>query len=332
MDITTLERLVADLRVRLDLFALCEIGADWRLRPGALDFMTCYIVAHGNGFLEIPGKRSPIGPGTLIVVPPKVSASLSGAGLIMHDIRSDECSANGADGLLLFAARKSEASLLLGCASIMAASFGGSLGLFDSLREPLILTAGDAMNSASMDSFLEELAHPSFGSMVIAECMMKQAVVLLFRQQLGADGPSLLTDCMCDQRIVRTAAAMTESPEEKHTVASLAEIAGMSRSSFLSRFFEQYGKTPGEFLLTIRMGSAARLLRTTDLPIKCVAAHVGYASRSYFSRAFRHKFRADPSAYREQSRESEAQQRAHRRPSLRSLEPADQPEFIASAG
>ena len=45
--------------------------------------------------------------------------------------------------------------------------------------------------------------------------------------------------------------------------------------------------TPGGFLLSVRMRAAGRLLATTDMPIKCLAAAVGYASRSQFSRTFK---------------------------------------------
>jgi transcriptional regulator GlxA family with amidase domain len=49
----------------------------------------------------------------------------------------------------------------------------------------------------------------------------------------------------------------------------------------------------------VRLGAAARLLQASGVPIKSVAAAVGYASRSHFSRAFRSEFGLDPSSFRE---------------------------------
>jgi AraC-like DNA-binding protein len=40
------------------------------------------------------------------------------------------------------------------------------------------------------------------------------------------------------------------------------------------------------------------MLKGSDLPVKSIAASVGYASRSHFSRAFQAKFGIDPSAFR----------------------------------
>jgi AraC-like DNA-binding protein len=40
------------------------------------------------------------------------------------------------------------------------------------------------------------------------------------------------------------------------------------------------------------------LLASTDLPLKVIAASVGYKSRSYFTRAFTAFFGSDPTTYR----------------------------------
>jgi hypothetical protein len=53
-----------------------------------------------------------------------------------------------------------------------------------------------------------------------------------------------------------------------------------------------------DFVQAVRLRTAARLLQTSELPVKAVAAAVGYSSRSHFSRAFSGHFGVDPSAYR----------------------------------
>jgi len=42
----------------------------------------------------------------------------------------------------------------------------------------------------------------------------------------------------------------------------------------------------------------AELLRSTKLPVKLIAASIGFASRSHFSRAFASAYGADPSRFR----------------------------------
>jgi AraC-like DNA-binding protein len=72
----------------------------------------------------------------------------------------------------------------------------------------------------------------------------------------------------------------------------------MSRSSFKERFVQVYGETPIEFVTKVRLRLSAHLLVTTDLPVAVVAKSIGYASRSYFSRAFRAAYGKDPASFR----------------------------------
>ena len=76
----------------------------------------------------------------------------------------------------------------------------------------------------------------------------------------------------------------------------------MSRSRFTERFAATYGQSAMAFVHTVRLKAAARLLQHSALPVKCVAAEVGYSSRSQFCRAFRRAFGADPSAFRRGTR------------------------------
>lgn len=72
----------------------------------------------------------------------------------------------------------------------------------------------------------------------------------------------------------------------------------MSRSKFAKVFAEMLDTTPMEFVSRTRLTRGRELLLSTTLPISDIATMVGYASRSYFSRAFRAAFDVDPSTLR----------------------------------
>lgn len=95
---------------------------------------------------------------------------------------------------------------------------------------------------------------------------------------------------------------MLERPAEPHTLRSLAQTAGMSRSAFALRFTVTFGQPPMAFLRALRLHHAARLLESTDLPVQAIAEGIGYTSRSYFTRAFRTQFGTDPRTFRSSRR------------------------------
>lgn len=292
----TLERLLTTLEVRLDAIAVCEIGRGWRLRVDPFDTVICHFAVRGHGYLEYAGKRVSIDAGTIIVVPPGLAKSITGEGVITEEISAPDSCDTYEDGLLRFRARFEEPSLVLGCATL-AATCGGGLGIFEAIDQPLFAAVGgNPLFASGFDALLKELSEPRIGAGIVAECLMKQAVMLLLREQVEADFP--LLDQLGDRRTLRAVAAIIRHPGRPHTIEALALLCGMSRSSFMKHFVAQYGKTPGEFLQDVRMRAAARLLVTSPMPVKCLAAAVGYASRSQFSRAFKLAYREDPSTYR----------------------------------
>jgi transcriptional regulator GlxA family with amidase domain len=101
-----------------------------------------------------------------------------------------------------------------------------------------------------------------------------------------------------DAGLARAVVAMREDPTHDFTLAGLAEIAGMSRSVFAERFAGALDVPPMEFLTRVRLDRAAGLLARSELPVKTVAARVGYRSRSSFTRAFTLRHGVGPSEFR----------------------------------
>lgn len=183
---------------------------------------------------------------------------------------------------------------------MLRASWGGALGLFDQLEEPIIESfAGPEDLSTSFQTLLAELGAPQVGTRALTEALLKQCLVLLLRRKLERNGPALpWLVALHDPRLARVAMMLLERPAEPHTLGSLAAMAGMSRTTFAERFTGAFGRAPMQFLKEARLQCAARLLESTDLPIEAVAERVGYGSRSYLSRAFRAAYGVGPRTFR----------------------------------
>ncbi len=85
---------------------------------------------------------------------------------------------------------------------------------------------------------------------------------------------------------------------EPITVAQLARVAGMSRSSLMRAFAEVMGRAPIEHLLRLRISRACELLAADDLRVTDVALQCGFNDSNYFSRAFHKRKGMSPREYR----------------------------------
>jgi AraC-like DNA-binding protein len=81
-------------------------------------------------------------------------------------------------------------------------------------------------------------------------------------------------------------------------VADLAELAGMSASTFHRHFRAATSMTPIQFQKEIRMQEARILLRTRSLTAAEVAYQVGYTSPAHFTRTYQQAFGVTPGADR----------------------------------
>jgi AraC family transcriptional regulator, arabinose operon regulatory protein len=90
---------------------------------------------------------------------------------------------------------------------------------------------------------------------------------------------------------------------ERHTVAGLAELAGMSPTHFARLFKAGFGTSPIDWLRRERINQAKRRLAETDAAIKEIAEQVGYRDRYFFSKDFKKLTEMTPREFRRRERE-----------------------------
>lgn len=78
----------------------------------------------------------------------------------------------------------------------------------------------------------------------------------------------------------------------------LSAMEYLSPSRFSALFRTLTGLSPQHYLTNLRMQAARELIRSTDMPVKQVAASVGYSDQLYFSRLFRQTYGLPPSRLR----------------------------------
>jgi AraC-like DNA-binding protein len=294
LDTTGLDHFLDALDVRVEAFATCAIGREFNLRCPPLDHVILHFVIAGEGMLQWDSGEHKLTAGTLVIVPKGLAKSLRGLGPI-EQVRDADSVCPIGDGLGGFRAFGGHADLVLGCAMV-SATVGGELPTFDHLRSPLVRSAAGPLLHGLFTAMIAELREPGLGTRAFVSALMKQILIVMVRLDDEA-GTSLLP--LGNGRLASAVALVLQRPQDEHSVGSLAAHACMSRARFCHHFAAVYDCSPKAFVRAARLASAARLLRASDLPVKWVAASVGYASRSHFSRAFQSKYGVGPSAFRQ---------------------------------
>ena len=80
----------------------------------------------------------------------------------------------------------------------------------------------------------------------------------------------------------------------------LARTLNVSAGYLSTLFHKETGKTVTEYVTDVRMGTAANLLRHTQLQVQTVAQHCGIGDVNYFSKVFKRHFGLTPRQFREE--------------------------------
>lgn len=293
------DRVVENLEVVVEPFALCEIGEGSELTIEELGWVTLHFVIAGEGQI-ISGRNrvTDLRKHSLCLVRQK------------HDLHGTSGTGTQVEvsplaGVAhLFGSPSGDPDFVVACGRIQA-SYGRAIGLFDLIDDPIVL---DFSNSDDMhhlfDMILRESANPSEGSLGMISALMRQCLILVLRRLTRSSARGLAwVDALADDRMGAVIKTILEHPEAPHSVASLAEVAHMSRSAFAARFRGCFNQTPMSFVRAVRLNKCASLLRTTQLSNAVIARRCGFSSRSHFSEAFTKEFEMSPGRFRRMSEE-----------------------------
>ena len=86
------------------------------------------------------------------------------------------------------------------------------------------------------------------------------------------------------------------------SIERAAEQCGFSTSHFMKLFKEFTGMSFNAYLVNYRLDLAAKQLSETNFKVIDIAGNCGFHNQSYFTRAFRKKYRKTPLAYRAAAR------------------------------
>ncbi len=293
-----LDKILSNLHIRVEPFALCLICDGWRLHLPGPPGVLLHFVLKGEGAIIGTGRSpQPITACGLVVVPPGALHTLEPSGPIQYEKRIEK-PPNDRPICELVAGPCKNPNFVVAC-GIIHVTYGQSLGLFNHLKNILVADmTGISQVAAAFQGILAEQSHPGPGSKGLIASLMNECLVHLFRY-LADKGPLPWLSALEDDRLGRSLDRIFEDMSGDHTVESLADVAGMSRSAFSESFSSAFGRPPMTFLHQLRMQRAANLLREASYSVEEVAGRVGFSSRSHFSSAFKEFHGASPALFRE---------------------------------
>jgi AraC-like DNA-binding protein len=181
------------------------------------------------------------------------------------------------------------------CATLRCGRF-----VFDTANETLLWTllpslmhiAADQQISWRLRSLLKmndaEGQHPGPGSDLVVSRLMELTLLELLRSEVVMLRPGTkgLLSGLADPVIAKSLSAMHREVAGIWTVAKLARVSGVSRSTFATRFRTVMGLGPIEYLADWRIALGKDDLARGTITIGEIALSVGFHSSSAFSTAF----------------------------------------------
>ncbi|MGR6921919.1 AraC family transcriptional regulator [[Actinomadura] parvosata] len=189
---------------------------------------------------------------------------------------------------------------------------GGRFGFGERAREllldvlpPVIHVPGDTAEAATVRWALQqidaELRERPLAATLVTEHLALVMLIHLLRLHLvnaGPGGTSGWLAGLTDPIVAPALRALHARPAHAWTVAELAAVAAVSRSTLAARFKQVVGQGPLEYLTRWRIELAADRLRHGDQTVAAIAAQVGYGSVSALSNAFKRVTGVSPRDYR----------------------------------
>lgn len=170
-------------------------------------------------------------------------------------------------------------------------------------RLPLVIyVSGSSDQSVALRWNLDRYAAEFHGQQIGRSLMLNQLAPVIFLQILRVylASEKHLSNwfvALSDPKLFKAIQSIHNDCGRRWTLNSLAQVAGMSRSTFAINFKSQVGLAPIDYLTRWRMLTACEFLEAGNKSMTEIANSVGYDSESAFSVAFNRVVKCRPGFY-----------------------------------
>ena len=113
------------------------------------------------------------------------------------------------------------------------------------------------------------------------------------------DGEQINTVSNAEEYIQKAETFIKTNVHKKISVSDVAKYIGIDRS-YLTRLFNEYKKTsPQNYIISLKMNTAALYLKNTNASVTETAQSVGYYDTHIFNKTFKKQFGVSPTTWRQ---------------------------------
>lgn len=307
-----LSDILAHMQLSGTLYFRTSFTSPWSIKVPSFENVARFHFAHkGRCFVRVGQEPEPVmlEQGDLIIIPRGATHTLycdpkTENQVIMLDKVVEQSGYTGS-GTLVYGELGTNHETQLVCGHFSFAEQASHL-LIDALPSYIhIQNYGEAAGHW-MESTLRVIGTEAGRAQMGGDLIALKMSEIIFAQALraylnneGADKPVM--SGFTDPNIARVLTAVHKDPAHPWTLEGLSKIAGLSRTSFATRFVKCMTVTPMGYITHWRMQIASQKLIGSDDPIIKIAEDVGYQSEAAFSRVFKKHHMAAPATYRRQA-------------------------------
>ena len=165
---------------------------------------------------------------------------------------------------------------------------------------PIVVVHRNEWDSPLVDLLGHEIGRDEPGQDVVLDRLLDLLIVAVLRTWFARQGPDQKTwwRASNDQVVGAALQFVHNRPDERWTVATLADDIGVSRANLARRFHDLVGEPPIGYLTRWRLSLAADLLRESDATLSTIARRVGYGGAFALSTAFKRQYGITPQHHR----------------------------------
>ena len=304
MPIDLLDPILDGLRLRSSIFARMELQGAWGFTKPKLEGAPFYIVTAGRCDIRLEnGSSVTATAGDLVILPTGEAHEFLSSPTVDTVPFKQVLAGLGWDVWVPGMRYKTGFLEYERGSGNQTSIVAGVFDFEDFSRNPLLLRLprllylpGDGAVANIADGFaavlrllIAEVTDRRAGSGSVAVRLADVLLLQAVRSYLWTRPAAEVNWCrgMQDTRIARALALIHGDPGRSWKVEALAEVAGMSRARFASRFHELVGESPISYLTDWRMHCASRELTADRKTLAAISFDVGYTSEIAFSKAFK---------------------------------------------